>query len=281
MIGLWYFVIYGIIILILWAFKRTREFLKSNIPELIYSISSYFFLLADIKSSSPDILFGNYKWKELNIALISLGVIIMFIGFYLSHKRNKIISNAESVKEKYEKEKTKNDQIKKEYLILCSNYIKDIFEDFYKSSNGNSRVSLYKHKDSHFVLLGRYSDNPQYSKIGSDTYRDDEGFIAFGWEQGQFEVHSIPKWKKGGASYKSFMKQNCTISDERLNSLKMKSCSFYVYRFDSDTTRPFGIIVFEKMEDGQIDQTMIQNIFTSHKQQIINILKSMNTLHKN
>ena len=80
MIGIWYFVIYALIILILWAFEKSRKLLKTNLTELITSASAYIYLLSDIKSQSDDILFYNYSWKDCNLILIIIGSTVFLLG---------------------------------------------------------------------------------------------------------------------------------------------------------------------------------------------------------
>lgn len=282
MIGIWYFVFYTLLVLILWAVEKTREILKSNFPELFFSISTYFYLLADIKSQSDDKLIGDFTWKESNLFLIIGGTIFVFIGFILAYNKNKDFLEKSDLKNKLINEETKAKKIKDEYYTLCSDYIKDIFKEFFiKTPGGNSRVSLYKHQGTHFSLLGRYSDNPAYSKRGQETYSDNEGFIAIGWQNKTFEIHDAPLWKKNGASYKSFMKENCNIDDNRLKNITMKSRSFYIYRFDNESaSNPHGIIVFERMNENEISIDIINDIFTNHQSQIISLLKSMKSLYK-
>lgn len=281
MTGIWYFVIYAIIILILWAIEKTRAILKTNFPELILSISSYIYLLSDIKSSSDDLLIGNYKWKEANLLLIVIGTLLLFFGFFLAYKKNSEFLKFESLKTQLEKEINNKQKIKDEYYSLCSIYIKEIFSDFFNPQEGNSRVSLYKHQGTHFTLLGRYSDNPAYTKKGLQKYLDTEGFISLGWQNGTYKIFNVPPWKHSGVEYKRFMKAHCTIDENRLNKLTMHSRSFYIYRFDSsNVTNPHGIIVFEKMSETEIETQTIDKIFVEHKAQLITLLKSMNTLDK-
>lgn len=282
MIGIWYFVIYALLLLIFWAIERTRKILKSNFPEVIFAISSYFYLLSDIKSQSSDILAGEFTWKDSNLFLIIVGSIFLFIGFILAYIKNQDFLEKNDLKSNLITEQTKVKKIKDEYYSLCSDYIKDIFQDFFANSpDGNSRVSLYKHQGTHFSLLGRCSDNPAYSKRGQETYSDNEGFIAIGWQNKTFEIHGAPIWKKNGASYKSFMKENCIIDENRLKNITMKSRSFYIYRFDNQgAANPHGIIVFERMNENQISTDIINDIFEKHQSQIISLLRSMKSLDK-
>jgi hypothetical protein len=172
------------------------------------------------------------------------------------------------------------EKIKLEYYGLCSDNIKEIFSQFFKESGGNGRVSLYKHEGHYFTLLGRAADNPVHSKRGQETYPDNEGFIALGWQQGTFQIHSIPAWAgRSGTDYRKFMKAKCQISDGRLKKLTMRSRSFYIYRFNNDNAQnPHGIIVFERISETPIEITNIHSAFEHHESQLISLLKSMRSL---
>lgn len=280
MIGIWYFVIYAFVILILWAFEKSRKFLKTNLTELITAASAYIYLLSDIKSQSDDILFDKYSWKDCNLFLIIIGSIVFLLGLYLGYRKNQHFLSLNTLETDLATQVNNNKKIKDEYYSLCSNYIKEIFETFFSSvDNGNSRISIYKHQGTYFNLLGRCSDNPAYNKKGQQTYPDTEGFIALGWQNKTYKIHNVPEWKHKGATYKSFMKEKCIIQEDRLKKLTMHSRSFYIHRLDNpNSTNPHGIIVFEKMSDAEIDTQIIENVFLTHKNQIIALLKSMKTL---
>jgi hypothetical protein len=61
----------------------------------------------------------------------------------------------------------------------------------------------------------------------------------------------------------------------------MHSRSFYIHRLDNpNSTNPYGIIVFEKIFETEIDTLIIEEIFVSHKKQIDFLINSMKTLDK-
>ncbi|WP_109830640.1 hypothetical protein [Reichenbachiella versicolor] len=274
-----YLVGYLLLLLIAWAFPIVRTILNPNKNQLITLSGAYLFLLADIKSDSTNKLLLGYTWKELNLALIILGVLLSIIGIISSSISNKKYLKLNELDTINNGLVDRIEILKEEYFKLCSNQIQEIFSEFFKTTEGNGRVSLYKHEGTHFRLLGRYANNPTYNKRGQEVYSDEEGFIAKGWHQDTFEIHDIPEWKKGGSSYKNYMKKNCTITDERLKKLTMRSCAFYIYRFNSiDADNPHGIIVFEKMKPSSINGNLISNIMTTHENQIKFLLKSMKSL---
>ncbi|SFC72154.1 hypothetical protein [Flavobacterium phragmitis] len=272
---------YFIVILIFWAIPYFRNFLESHKSELLTISSGYIFLLADVKSDDKTIVMFGKNWEELNTFLIVVGLVLAFISIVLSYYEKQKQQSFETITTELASTKTKLKKIQEEYKELCSENIKEIFSDFLSTSNGNGRVSLYKHEGTNFKLLGRYSNNPIYNKEGQETYSDSEGFIAKGWQNNRFEVHSIPNWSGKGAQYKSHVKALCNITDERLKKLTMKSRSFFIYRFNNNHNagNPHGIIVFEKMNDSQIQTALIDAIFQNHEAQIISLLKNMKSLY--
>ena len=216
---------------------------------LFLLVIPYIFLLADIKSDSTNIVMFNENWKDLNTPLIITGILIGLISISMSAFEKSKQQSHKTLSDELKVTKSKFEKVKEEYYNLCSDNIKDLFSDFFGLTNGNGRVSLYKHHGTHFTLLGRFSNNPVYSMRGLESYPDNEGFIAKGWQQQRFEIHTIPEWKGNGRA-------------------------FYIYRFDNhDASNPHGIIVFEQMNDIQIQTATIDTIFQTHGTQIISLLK--------
>ncbi len=270
---------YIILILVLWLIPFFRNIFLNHKTELFTLSSGYIFLLADIKNGNTNLVFLNKSWDDLNNWLVAVGIILAFVSIILSYfeklkqeSHEKTVTELVSVKKKLE-------AVKVEYYKLCSDHIREIFHGFFAESEGSGRVSLYKHDGSFFKLLGRYSNNPIYNKIGRDIYPEDEGFIAQGWENEKFEVHGIPKWTKNGSAWRNHIKGLCKIDDEKLRKIKMKSCSFYIHRFNNEDARnPHGIIVLEQLKSDEISSDVILNIFNEHEKQIISLLKSMKSL---
>jgi hypothetical protein len=275
---------YALLFLGLWAFPKLRKFLQGHKSEILFFTSGYIFLLADIKAANTSKLAFGFSWEDCNTAIVVLGVIMGASGI--------LWSGYEKYKQKSLKEVTEDlslanatiDSVKSEYFKLCSDSIKHVFEPFFKTDNVAGRVSLYKHQNSEFVLLGRHADSPAHKNSSKASYPDNEGFIAKGWEdRGEFSICGAPEWKNtgNGTSYRAFMRLNCTISEDRLDQLIMRSRSFFVYRFDnSDSDKPAGIIVLEQTSPAEIDKEMIHDIFQRHEKIISSLLKSMRSLSR-
>lgn len=59
----------------------------------------------------------------------------------------------------------------------------------------------------------------------------------------------------------------------------MKSCSFYIKRIENEDARmPLGIIVFEKIQNIEIEAQDIKNKLISNREQLVTLIKSMKTI---
>lgn len=276
---IFFFIVPVLLVLFLFAIPVTRKLLRNFITELVAACGGYVFTLADIKSESNNLLLFNYSWKELDDLLIIIAALLTIIAIFISAHEKRKRKEYSDLEKELDKCNQKMKRIKEEYFKLCSDTIKESFNSFYETTSGNGRVSIYKHNGSCFTLLGRYSNNPVYNSRGEEIYPDDEGFIAFGWQNQSFYIHSIPKWVGNGTDYKTYVKKHCRINEQRLKSLTMKSRSFYVQRVDSkDSSNPLGIVVFEKIDDTIISKLLVDQIFEIHEGRIFSLLKSMNTL---
>lgn len=266
-------------ILIAWLFPAVRESLKPIRAELLAFFGGYLWLLADIKSDVDAIVVFSSSWKQLNTPLLVSGGGLGLAGLLWSGIVKFKRKTNDQLQKELDEERKATAAAKDDYFNLCSTTVKYCFKEFFDSAGGQGRVSLYRHVDDHFVLVGREAQNPLHGKRGRPKYPDNEGFIAKGWSSSLFVDSGIPVWKGNGSSYRAYMKKVCSITDDVLTKMNMHSTSFYVYRFNNtDAGKPYGIIVFEKMDPSPIPNTVIDPAFERHHDQIVALLKSMKTL---
>jgi uncharacterized protein (UPF0335 family) len=259
-----------------------RDFFRQHISEILTAIGGIGMGLADIKSDSADIFFDHYSWKDAWPILFCISAFFLMLSITLTYRRSAKRLSLESLRETNHKLIKKIERIKNEYLRHCSDSIKNIFPEFL--STQDSRVTIYKHQavnefDQHFTLLGRYSRVPDYNKARDYPYPL-EGFMAYGWNAGEFEIQGVPVWSGKGKKWKKFMKENCLISDHRLEKIKMKSTSFYIITLDDPTTSedPDGLIVFERTEGKTIDTQALKLILKDREKEIVALLRNMKSL---
>jgi hypothetical protein len=258
------------LILILFVIEKTRQLLLNNISESLVFLSGFFFLLADLKNDNLKLVILNLNWKQLNTALIIFGVISAIISIFISAREKKGIIN---------KDKSK---LKSEYYKFCSDFIRNTFETFFQNSSRNGRVSIYLHKNNKFILIGRYSNNPNYTTKGRKDYPDNKGLISKGWEDEICELYGIPEWRGLGQQYHTKVRRVKEIDIEVVKNLKMKSRSFYIKRIDNEDSRtPHGIIVIEQMKSNQINSDILNDIFEKNTQNLVLLFKGLNSITKN
>ncbi|NRT13593.1 hypothetical protein [Flavobacterium sp. 14A] len=261
-----------ILILLLFAIGKSRKIFLEHSSEVLIMISSYLFLLTDIRNNNTEIVIFNYNWKELNTILLVSGGITSLISICLSYAFKKRYDSYEDVLNKF-------NNSKKEFYKLCSDIIRNSFKDFFDNSFSNGRVSIYMHQNNNFILLGRYSNNPNFNSKGRESYPDNEGLISKGWLDNTYVINNIPVWANKGQKYIKCVNLIKSIDTEVIKKMKMKSRSFYIKRIDNEDSRlHHGIIVIEQMDPRPIDSTLIEDILDKHEPNIIVLFKSMNSV---
>lgn len=278
--GYLYFVIALLIILVFTSFKTTRNFLKQYLSEFLTTIGAIGLTVIDIQSDSNKIFINSSSWKDVwGILLIIFGLILL-IAIIVGAKRN---LHNRTVQE----EINKNLQLKKsiktyqeEYYKLCSNNILHLFDSFY--TTGGERISIYKHHGDHFTLLGRCSKNPAFNKYTDYKYRENEGLIGKGWNENEVIITGSPKWIGKGKDYKDFMKTRCSITDRRLNKIRMKSRSLFIKTINDSNTasNPDGIIVFESLDPTKTTNIECNLLIENNEKALLTLLKNMKNLTK-
>lgn len=273
------FYLIGPLILVLILIATFRDYYPEYKTELFTFVGTYLFFICGLKNDSTDIVIFDKTWEELSPILILLSCFITLVTIYFSIRTKRRKKNLQQCKGELEGLENKLVLVRREYYKLCSDIIKYMFSEFFDASGGNGRVSVYKHTKGMFMLLGRYSKNPEYNIRGRETYTDSEGFINIGWQEGVFEIYDIPTWVGNGREYKSFIRKFCDITENSLKQIKMKSCSFYIRRMENEDARnPIGIIVFEQIQGSKINTEQIEAKIDFYKQQLDTLIKSMKTI---
>lgn len=278
-----YIIFYVVIISIIWNYDWGKR-LFSRKKSKTYTLTSTILLtLCGIFYSSDLILIGDITWKKGGAYVLIVALAVFIYGFILENFETedvkKIIEKANLIEQNsltLEKEKNKLlkriESIENDYYRLCSNIIRNSFaRSFFEFTDNNGRISIYKHENDQFILLGRYSNNPNYNDKGRGSYSSQEGFISLGWKRKEFKIHGIPEYVNKGIEYISHIKGHCEIPPRTITRMRMKSRSYYVFRFDNeDSRKPLGIIVFEKLGSEAIDENLIND-----REEILDIITSL------
>lgn len=132
-------------------------------------------------------------------------------------------------------------------------------DDFFRNSliflynsfdfNERDRVSIYKHEEDQFVLMGRYSRNPKLNEKGRDAYPDNEGFIAEGWRNGSLCMVIQANPENNFDAYAEEVMRYCNIRKGTLSNISMWSRSYCINDIKAPVTQEkIGVIVLESLE---------------------------------
>ena len=264
------------IILIIFYFIFSK-YTAQHLSEILTLVGGIGLTISSIQANSIEKFFGETTWKDSTTYIMCVSALISLIGIIVSIYRRSKQNTIENILNENKKLRKGINELKNEYYKLCSDEIKFMFDSFLCDSE--SRVSIYKHLNNEFILLGRFSKNSEYNYFNNKIYPDNVGFISLGWENGVLDDQNAPLWKKNKASYIAYMKNHSRLDKETLTDLKMKSCSFFIYALrDNSSNNPKGIIVFERITPNSINSDNIKVTLEIVKPKLMSFLENMTTL---
>ena len=223
---------------------------------------------------------SNYRnWSGLFDVLTSSLPII----FIISASAATILSFLMSMRRKTMCELEAEIDKSREQTLEISNNIKDLFDGLLLGLSKKLqfkpeeefRISIYIHKEdeSHFIICGRYSPNPELSKLGRSFYPDNEGCIAKGWQKGWYYDEGFKKTK---GLHQKRCKKIYGINEETHEKLTMYPTMYAVKRFDDHSGKPLAVMVIETLNDYQLNEKSLKeslNDIGTDYSQIISVLK--------
>ncbi len=166
-----------------------------------------------------------------------------------------------------------------------SENIKELFNGFlYRFATSkanfspNERITLYIHNgEDLFIPFGRYSSNPKYGKPGRDSYPDNQGCIAQGWENKWYFDNSFSDPAASETSLKSYIKENKDnyLMDRRtIIKLKMKATLLAVMRLDVKDT-PVAVVVVESISSSKYTEKQIKLFLREQQEYLAEMVVSL------
>lgn len=125
-----------------------------------------------------------------------------------------------------------------------------------------ARVSVYRHKDDHFILLSRQSLSPVLKSRGRGRYPDTEGLIGRAWEKGEGVVVDLPENRD---AWERMCVAEYDMEPKSVSGIAMQSKSLVGKRFDSDVRpkSPVGLIVIESTKKRGVNGTTLDELRSS------------------
>lgn len=119
-----------------------------------------------------------------------------------------------------------------------------------QTSSIHDRISVYYHTDGRFVMIARYSRNPEFNRPGRGEYPKHQGVIGKAWS----ETHGVAR-QELPATEDAWVKaatKNHGFDDESIaRGIKMKSREIGAIRIEGDRTS-VGMMVIESVERGHV-----------------------------
>jgi hypothetical protein len=111
---------------------------------------------------------------------------------------------------------------------------------------GNTeRISVYTQDSDAFIMLGRYSKNPEYQKPGRAIYPNDEGCIARAWRNGECFIADLPDPTQVIDDYLGCLEEDWNIPRDTGQAFKMKSRSLSAFAIEGSDRHRIAVVVFE------------------------------------
>ena len=162
-----------------------------------------------------------------------------------------------------------------DYFQLFQNQLAVLANDLLKLSD-KDRVSVYKHDGQAFVMLGRYSKNPEFCKTGRGTYPEGEGCIARAWQHGEASVDDLPDPMTHEDDYYARLKSDWNIKKGTARSFKMKSRSYVAIALEDHASKRIAVIVFESINAGVLDKCALgRSLSNGESKRLVDFMTSM------
>ena len=110
------------------------------------------------------------------------------------------------------------------------------------TNRAHIRVSLYCHRDAHFVLLARISERLRWRAKGRPAYPDSQGVIGIAWDTGKATQFNLPE--KANDRVEELVRKG--FSRDEAKNLKMPSRSLVAMRL-TEGQEHVGVLVIESI----------------------------------
>jgi hypothetical protein len=122
------------------------------------------------------------------------------------------------------------------------------------------RVSLYKHENGIFIMLGRYSEDPILDRKGRGEYPENQGCIESAYRQGKAIERSLPDPSLDSESYYKLIENKWKIPIPVMEKCRMKSRSYAGFAVNDETRlNKVAVIMFESTKENAFDFEALEN----------------------
>ncbi|WBU36893.1 hypothetical protein [Homoserinibacter sp. YIM 151385] len=116
--------------------------------------------------------------------------------------------------------------------------------------SSHQRVSIYLQHGEEFVILARYSSNPELAKVKRTTYPSVQGVIGRAWQGREEFVRRLPESPDEGIRHQV---EHYGFTEEEARAVSTRSRSICGFRIDH-ADRSLGVLVMESLNKQGVSQ---------------------------
>lgn len=142
------------------------------------------------------------------------------------------------------------------------------------------RISVYKPENEIFVMLGRFSLNPEFNRAGRGEYPLEQGCLGKAYREEKAIAMNLPDSTSSPEEYYKQMERDWNIPKKTMKKCKMKSRSYAAFSLKDETgLSNVAVIVFESTRvdglDGEDLEHGMKGIHGQTTVRLMKVLKSM------
>lgn len=246
------------------VFHKIADFLSDYIWESASWIPPILFSVVSIFHDSIGYI------KSIIIVVGSI-ILSLVCSYKITRKKKSITLLEKEIEEKSSRVQELEATIEKstgENYRLFEYSLSLLFKDF--TLDDKCRISVYKKKGDRFVIMGRYSTNPELSKINRKHYTLNEGFIGKAYTEEVCFVDDLPEYSDGSRQkYYDAVTKKCNISKDVLKTISMKSRTYYCKALsDFRKVERKAVIVIESLDNAKFTKDGIQKLVREEEERL-------------
>jgi hypothetical protein len=226
-------------------------------------------------------LLGIKNWESVWTARILWGLFVLFVLLTLGGIGATLWRTRgwRSLEEELEALRSTLGRIQEIYTELFEGQLA-IFSGRTLEFGHSERISVYRHEEEGFVIVGRYSANPEFSKKPGRVYPHHEGVIGKAWQEGYAEVDDLPDPESEPEEYFRCQQEDWGIERALVERFTMKSRNYVAFALkDPVFSEPIAVIVFESTEVGRLSlEELAWALTTTEGQRIVQFLISLRSI---
>jgi hypothetical protein len=234
------------------------------------------------------------EWKKIDWIgsgsgrMVMLGIAIMMIGsiatFIQGDGAVKLKRRAEEAERARDSIQNAYSEFADQYRSIQQNIVKTVLRDIASNLHlGDSdRISLYGHNGRYFILAGRHSKHPEYSKIGRPMYPDNQGCIGKAWHNGDSFSDNLPDPTQDKRGWIRSLEKEFNIPKSTAEAFVMKSRCLVARAIELPGEARIAVLLIESVRVNRFSTTALRDGMNQDiASRLVSLLKIVATFEPN